>query len=344
MGISFRQIDTISSGIKEDCEAIISMFKEFIVYQMLDTDKVVDLKELQDIGFDEQCSVFRLLVAENSADKQIVGFILYYTKYSLISGKGIWMDDLYVSQQCRGSGMGRALMSALAKQAANKSYDYIDWRCLSWNTSALSFYKHMGSINISETYGIYNHKFALFGAEGLRLVADNYADNSIFTVRKYRTEDWHELNQLFNNCLKYEKQEIDRSKPLEMHEFNEQLDIGLFRVFVAQLKDNNNKSLIGFVLFYQNYWLNIGKGVWIEHMYVEDEYKNLDVSDMLMTAVAKHTVQHSGLTMGWAYTEYMKQFVDSCRQLCANYLRDNSNSHLFHLNNHHLIQLINLDN
>ncbi|MCI8600972.1 MAG: GNAT family N-acetyltransferase [Oscillospiraceae bacterium] len=77
---------------------------------------------------------------------EAAGWALYFYNYStFLAKRGIFMEDLFVKPAWRGKGVGRELISALAKIALEEGCARLDWNCLDWNTGSVAFYKGMGA-------------------------------------------------------------------------------------------------------------------------------------------------------------------------------------------------------
>lgn len=77
---------------------------------------------------------------------QIVGMALYYLTFSTWTGKnGIWLEDLFVRPEHRGTGLGKALLEALAEICLERDYPRLEWWVLGWNTPSIDFYTALGS-------------------------------------------------------------------------------------------------------------------------------------------------------------------------------------------------------
>ena len=84
----------------------------------------------------------RGLVAEVSG--RLVGYALFYPVFGSFRARWrLWLEDLYVAPEARGTGAGRAMMSALAKAAVDGGYEAIDWEVLDWNDAAIRFYARL---------------------------------------------------------------------------------------------------------------------------------------------------------------------------------------------------------
>jgi GNAT superfamily N-acetyltransferase len=89
------------------------------------------------------------LVAES--DNQVVGFALYFRNFSTWEGvHGIYLEDLYVMPEYRGSGLGRVLLTSLAGVAVERGYARLEWAVLDWNQSAIDFYRSLGAVAMDE--------------------------------------------------------------------------------------------------------------------------------------------------------------------------------------------------
>ena len=83
-------------------------------------------------------------VAEH--DGGVAGFALWFLNYSTWTGRhGIYLEDLYVRPELRGSGLGRALLAELAGLCVQRGYARLEWAVLDWNEPALGFYRRIGA-------------------------------------------------------------------------------------------------------------------------------------------------------------------------------------------------------
>ncbi len=74
------------------------------------------------------------------------GFALFFHNFSTFEGKpGIYLEDLFVRPEARGSGLGKALLAHLAKLAVERDCARLEWSVLDWNEPAIGFYKKLGA-------------------------------------------------------------------------------------------------------------------------------------------------------------------------------------------------------
>jgi GNAT superfamily N-acetyltransferase len=78
------------------------------------------------------------------------GFALFFHNFSTFEARpGIYLEDLYVSPEARGSGLGQALLAHLARLAVARACVRLEWFVLDWNTLALGFYHRLGARPLS---------------------------------------------------------------------------------------------------------------------------------------------------------------------------------------------------
>jgi GNAT superfamily N-acetyltransferase len=89
-----------------------------------------------------------LIAARDGAS---IGFALFFPTFSTWTGKrGLWLEDLYVTPEARGSGAGAALLRALAGIALDRGCARFEWTVLDWNMPAIDFYRAKGAVPLSD--------------------------------------------------------------------------------------------------------------------------------------------------------------------------------------------------
>jgi ribosomal protein S18 acetylase RimI-like enzyme len=71
----------------------------------------------------------------------INGFALYYIRYSTWKGQRMYLEDILVTENARGRGLGKLLMDALIAEAKERNFHGITWQVLEWNEPAMNFYR-----------------------------------------------------------------------------------------------------------------------------------------------------------------------------------------------------------
>lgn len=84
-------------------------------------------------------------------DGSVVGFVLWFRNFSTWRGThGIYLEDLFVVPEHRGSGLGKALLAALARECVTEGYSRLEWWVLNWNTPSIAFYRSLGAVPMEE--------------------------------------------------------------------------------------------------------------------------------------------------------------------------------------------------
>jgi GNAT superfamily N-acetyltransferase len=81
------------------------------------------------------------------AGDEAVGFALFMRNFSTFLAKpGLYLEDLFVVPDWRGRGIGRQLLTHLARIAVERGYGRFEWAVLDWNEPAIAFYRKMGAM------------------------------------------------------------------------------------------------------------------------------------------------------------------------------------------------------
>jgi GNAT superfamily N-acetyltransferase len=79
-------------------------------------------------------------------DGEVVGMAVWYVTFSTWTGvNSIWLEDLFVEPEHRGSGCGRELLAALARVCRERGYPRLEWWVLNWNEPSIGFYRSLGA-------------------------------------------------------------------------------------------------------------------------------------------------------------------------------------------------------
>lgn len=72
---------------------------------------------------------------------RIVGFAIWYIRYSTWKGTRMYLEDLYIEPAMRGRGIGAMLFERLIGEAQRRGLNGMVWQALEWNEPALNFYR-----------------------------------------------------------------------------------------------------------------------------------------------------------------------------------------------------------
>ncbi len=128
---------TIRFAVKEDCERLLELIHELALYEKAPEEVTVTLKEFVDAGFGEG-PVWKAFVAEDEG--AILGFALYYIRYSTWKGCRLYLEDFIVTSEARGQGIGKLLFERVMQEAREKGFNGMSWQVLDWNEPAINFY------------------------------------------------------------------------------------------------------------------------------------------------------------------------------------------------------------
>jgi len=128
----------IRESKKEDCIRLLELVNELALFERAPQEVTVTLAEMEEAGFGER-PVWKAFVAE--VDGLIVGFALYYVRYSTWKGCRMYLEDLIITEPMRGKGFGKLLFNRLIREAKELGFSGMVWQVLDWNQPAIDFYK-----------------------------------------------------------------------------------------------------------------------------------------------------------------------------------------------------------
>jgi GNAT superfamily N-acetyltransferase len=128
----------IRRAVATDCPRLLELVRELALYERAPDEVTVTPEHFRESGFGEQ-PVWWAFVAEE--DGHILGFALYYIRYSTWKGQAMYLEDILVTESARGRGIGGMLMDRLVAEAREKGWKRIVWQVLEWNEPAIRFYK-----------------------------------------------------------------------------------------------------------------------------------------------------------------------------------------------------------
>jgi GNAT superfamily N-acetyltransferase len=129
---------TIRRAVEDDCPRLLELIQELATYEKAPDEVTVTLDHFTESGFGNQ-PVWWAFVGE--VDERIVGFALYYIRYSTWKGQAMYLEDILITNEMRGKGIGKLLFDRLIEEAKEKRFNRIIWQVLDWNEPAINFYK-----------------------------------------------------------------------------------------------------------------------------------------------------------------------------------------------------------
>ncbi len=135
----------------DDITEIVQMVRDLAEYEKALDEAVATEEQFERALFGPDPKVFAHVVEHESDAYSLAGFALWFLNFSTWVGKhGLYLEDLYVRPELRGSGYGKALLSTLARECVENDYGRFEWWVLDWNEPALGFYRSIGAVPMDE--------------------------------------------------------------------------------------------------------------------------------------------------------------------------------------------------
>jgi GNAT superfamily N-acetyltransferase len=133
----------IRFALPADVPVILHLVRELATYERA-LDKVVATEALLHDAMFAATPAAEALITE--VDGVPAGLALFFHNFSTWTGwRGLYLEDLYVTPEMRGHGLGKALLQRLAAVAVERGCARFEWQVLTWNTPAIEFYRAMGA-------------------------------------------------------------------------------------------------------------------------------------------------------------------------------------------------------
>ena len=132
----------IRKAKKSDTEAIFSLVKELAIFEKEPGAVIINKKTIKEHGFGKK-PLFKCFVAE--LNEKVVGIALFYPRYSTWKGPTLHLEDLIVTKEMKGRGIGSMLYTAFLEYAYKAGVERAEWAVLDWNRPAINFYQKSGA-------------------------------------------------------------------------------------------------------------------------------------------------------------------------------------------------------
>ena len=139
----------------DDVPELLAMIRELADYERSLPEVLATEEHLLRTLFAETPAVFAHVAeqpaGEPGTEGRLAGMAIWYLSYSTWLGNhGLYLEDLFVRPEHRGTGTGRALLEALAGICVERGYPRLEWWVLDWNTPAHGFYRSIGARSMDE--------------------------------------------------------------------------------------------------------------------------------------------------------------------------------------------------
>lgn len=134
-----------------DAETILGFITELAIFEKAEHEVCATVSDIEKSLFGEGATAKALIC---DIEGRTGGFAVYFYNYSTWLGrKGLFLEDLYISPDLRGSGAGKAMLKHLAQMAVAENCGRFEWNVLDWNQPAIDFYESFGAEAQSEWVG-----------------------------------------------------------------------------------------------------------------------------------------------------------------------------------------------
>jgi GNAT superfamily N-acetyltransferase len=138
----------IVPATERDTPVILSLIKGLAEYERLADEVEATEDDIRESLFGEWPGA-EVVLAYVGTD--LAGFALFFHNYSTFLGRrGLYLEDLFVLPAYRSRGVGRRLLSYLARIAIERKCGRMEWWVLDWNESAIRFYRSIGAVPMDE--------------------------------------------------------------------------------------------------------------------------------------------------------------------------------------------------
>jgi GNAT superfamily N-acetyltransferase len=138
----------IKPATESDVPIIFGFIKKLAAYERLSHEMVATEELLRRTLFGSRRTAE---VAIGYEATQPVGFVLFFHNYStFLARPGLYIEDLFIEEDYRRRGYGRALLLYVARLAKERGCGRLEWSVLDWNQPAIDFYKKLGAVPLNE--------------------------------------------------------------------------------------------------------------------------------------------------------------------------------------------------
>lgn len=138
----------IQCATEKDIPLLLKLIRGLAEYEKLSGSVSASEERLRKSLFGERPYAEAVIACE---DDKPVGYAIYYFTYSSFQAlPGLYLEDLFVIPESRGSGVGRRLMGWVANKAVERGCFRMEWAVLNWNEPAIGFYKSLGAEPMNE--------------------------------------------------------------------------------------------------------------------------------------------------------------------------------------------------
>jgi len=131
-----------------DEQLLLELIHELAVYEKAPDEAIATPELIHQALFGQHPTAEAVIAQWQGAP---AGFALFFHNFSTWLGRsGLYLEDLFVREDMRGNGIGKALLLHLAGIARERDCGRMEWSVLDWNRPAIEFYESLGAKPQSE--------------------------------------------------------------------------------------------------------------------------------------------------------------------------------------------------
>ncbi len=134
---------TVRAARPDDSALIFALVRELADYEKLSGEVDATEEMIAAALFGDSPRLFCDIAEWDGAG---AGFAAWFLNFSTFRGRpGIYLEDVFVRPAYRGRGIGRALLTRLARRCVDEGWTRFEWAVLDWNAPSIAFYKSIGA-------------------------------------------------------------------------------------------------------------------------------------------------------------------------------------------------------
>jgi len=140
---------SLRRATREDSDQFLTLLVALANFEHLKPpSRAAKARIIRDIFVSERANLF--IASEGG---RLVGYALYFYTYSSFLGRStLYLEDVFVLEEFRGTGIGKSLFIRCVKEAVAQSCGRMEWSVLTWNRDAITFYEKLGAERMDEWY------------------------------------------------------------------------------------------------------------------------------------------------------------------------------------------------
>lgn len=135
---------TIRAIVPDDVSNVIALVREFAAFESLSDFCEVTEESFSAAMFGDGAVTQGLIAFDGET---AIAYAIFYPNFASFRGqRGFYLEDIYINDEYRGKGIGEAMIREIARLAAERGFERIDFLVLDWNTPAVKFYQKLGAV------------------------------------------------------------------------------------------------------------------------------------------------------------------------------------------------------